>query len=151
MSIERSQSDVVKRPLAQRRSQPILERRNVRSVAKKRVFSGYQGRTGRKIPFGEGSQNLTAEALNGRFLTMDTTITMSSLNKNGSAAVALAREHGQISVTDHGETVAFILSAEKVEGLLETMEVLADTEAMKAIRSYNAGKLPLKDVACLDD
>jgi PHD/YefM family antitoxin component YafN of YafNO toxin-antitoxin module len=82
---------------------------------------------------------------------MENTITMSRLNQNGSAAVQMAKEHGQVAITDHGATVAFILSADKVEGLLDTLEVMADPEAMQAIKDYNAGKLKMKDVGCLDE
>ncbi|HZF02129.1 MAG TPA: type II toxin-antitoxin system Phd/YefM family antitoxin [Methylomirabilota bacterium] len=78
---------------------------------------------------------------------MKTTMTMSRLNQNGSAAVRLARRQGQVAITEHGETVAFILSAEKVEALLDTLEILGDEEAMKNIRAYQAGKLPMKEMA----
>lgn len=82
---------------------------------------------------------------------METSITMSRLNRNGSAAVQLARENGQVAITDQGETVAFILSADRVEALLDTLEVLGDVGAMKAIKNYKAGRLPMKNVACLND
>ena len=78
-------------------------------------------------------------------------MTISRLNQNGSAAVRLAKKQGQGAITEHGETVAFILSADKVEAVLDTLEVLGDGQAMKNIRAYEAGKLSMKDVACLDD
>lgn len=78
-------------------------------------------------------------------------MTISKLNQNGSAAIRLAQEQGQVAITEHGETVAFILSAERVEGILDTLEVLGDADAMKAIRSYDAGKLKMKGVECLND
>ena len=95
--------------------------------------------------------NLTLGTANDRFFNMKSTMTISKLNQNGSAAVRLARKQGQLAITDHGETVAFILSADRVEGILDTLEILGDGEAMKTIRAYEAGKLPMKDVACLDD
>jgi prevent-host-death family protein len=82
---------------------------------------------------------------------MESTITISRLNSNGSAAVRLARQQGQVAITEHGKPVAFLLSAAKVEAILETLEVLADPAAMRAIREYEAGRLKLKDVKCLDD
>ena len=88
---------------------------------------------------------------NDRLFPMKTTMTISRLNQNGSAAVRLAKKQGQVAITEHGETVAFILSADKVEALLDTLEVLGDGQAMKNIRAYEAGKLAMKDVACLDD
>jgi len=82
---------------------------------------------------------------------MNSAMTISKLNQNGSAAVRIAREQGQLAITEHGQTVAFILSADKVEGILDTLEILGDGEAMKTIRAYDAGKLKMKDVGCLDD
>jgi PHD/YefM family antitoxin component YafN of YafNO toxin-antitoxin module len=73
------------------------------------------------------------------------------LNRRGSAAVRQARRHGQVCVTDRGQAVAFILSAEKVEAMLETLEVMSDPKAMAAIRNYEAGRARMKDVSCLDD
>ena len=82
---------------------------------------------------------------------MESTITVSRLNQNGSAAVQLAREQGQLAITDHGKTVAFLISADRVEGLLDTLDVMADPAAMAAIRDHAAGKLTMKDAGCLDD
>jgi len=78
-------------------------------------------------------------------------MSISKLNQNGSAAVRIARKEGQLAITEHGTTVAFILSAERVDMLLETLEVLGDAKAMKAIRDYEAGKIKMEDVGCLDD
>jgi hypothetical protein len=37
-----------------------------------------------------------------------------------------------------------------MEAILETLDVLADPSAMKAIRGHQAGKMRFKDVSCLD-
>jgi antitoxin (DNA-binding transcriptional repressor) of toxin-antitoxin stability system len=101
---------------------------------------------------GDFSQSrFDSTAANDRSFLVDSTITISRLNQNGSAAVQRARKFGQVAITEHGKTVAFILSAEKVEALLDTMEILADPHAMKAIKDYQAGRLPMKDAECLDD
>jgi prevent-host-death family protein len=78
-------------------------------------------------------------------------MSISQLNRNGSHAVRSARRHGQVAITDHGQTVAFLMSAEKVEAILETLEILADPAAMEQLREYQAGRLELKDVSCLED
>lgn len=82
---------------------------------------------------------------------MSTSITIAELNRHGRAAVRKARQHGQVCITDRGQAVAFLLSAEKVEAVLETLEVMRDANAMAAIREYEAGQTPTKDVSCLDD
>ncbi len=94
---------------------------------------------------------MTGATINDRCLCMKSTMSISQLNRNGSEAVRSARRHGQMAITDHGQTVAFLLSAEKVEAILETLEVMADPDAMKAIRDYRGGRLKLKDVNCLED
>ena len=38
-----------------------------------------------------------------------------------------------------------------MEAILETLEFMADPDAMKAIREYEGGKARLKDVSCLND
>ena len=35
--------------------------------------------------------------------------------------------------------------------MIETMEILSDPEAMRAIREFEAGKTKMKPVACLDE
>ena len=56
-----------------------------------------------------------------------------------------------VSITRHDETVAFILSRERMEAIAETLEILANPEAMKAIRSHQSGKMPFQPLSALDD
>ena len=44
------------------------------------------------------------------------------------------------TITRHDKTVAYVLGAEQLSGLLETMEILADPKAMQAIRDARDGK-----------
>ena len=44
------------------------------------------------------------------------------------------------TITRHDKTVAYVLGAEQLTGLLETMEILADPKAMQAIRDSREGK-----------
>lgn len=37
-----------------------------------------------------------------------------------------------------------------MESILETLDILANPAAMKAIRDYEAGEMTFKDVTCLD-
>jgi hypothetical protein len=46
--------------------------------------------------------------------------------------------------------VAFLVSRDRLEGILETMEILANPEAMNEIRRYEAGKTKMKNVSSLD-
>jgi prevent-host-death family protein len=57
---------------------------------------------------------------------------------------------GAIPVTRHGETVAYIVSRERLEAMAETMEILANPRAMQAIRDYEAGRLAFKPLTADD-
>ena len=58
----------------------------------------------------------------------------------------LVRTKQTVSLQQDDKTVAFLVPRARMEALLETMEILAKPEAMKAIRRDQAGKgkyLPL--------
>ena len=56
-----------------------------------------------------------------------------------------------ITITRRDKTVGYLLSPEKMESILETMEILANPEAMAAIREYEAGEGEYLPLECLDD
>ena len=66
----------------------------------------------------------------------------------------LVRETGDgsaIAITRHGETAAYLISKERLEGMIETLEVLANPEAMKAIQQDQQGKTKFLPVTALDE
>lgn len=63
----------------------------------------------------------------------------------------LVRSKNTIAVSRHGENVAFIVPREKMEALLETIEILSDAKAMSAIRDYEAGKTRFNPLSALDE
>ena len=62
-----------------------------------------------------------------------------------------AEKKGSVTVCRNGRVVGFLVSRERMEAILETLEIMANPKAMQAIRNYEAGKTRLKDVSCLDD
>ncbi|MFH0907145.1 MAG: type II toxin-antitoxin system prevent-host-death family antitoxin [bacterium] len=54
-------------------------------------------------------------------------------------------------ITKHGETVAYLISHERLGSILETLEIMANPEAMKAIRDHKAGRMKFYPVEILDD
>ena len=38
-----------------------------------------------------------------------------------------------------------------MEAIIESLEIMGNPKAMKAIRDYGAGKTKMKDVSCLDE
>jgi PHD/YefM family antitoxin component YafN of YafNO toxin-antitoxin module len=70
---------------------------------------------------------------------------------------ALLRElpvHSPVALTRHDRTVAYLISKDQMEGIIETMEIMANPEAMQAIRDYEAGRMkfiPLEEVLAAID
>ena len=56
-----------------------------------------------------------------------------------------------IAITRHDETVAYILSASRMEAIIETLEIMGNPDAMKAIREHQAGKTRFVPLSALDD
>ena len=50
----------------------------------------------------------------------------------------LEREHGRVIITKHGRPAAVVLSIEDLEGLEETLELLADPKIVRRIKKANA-------------
>ena len=69
---------------------------------------------------------------------------------------AIVREAAEqpVVITRRDKVVGYLLSPERFEMILETMEILANPEAMKAIRDAEEGKtkyVPLSALDSLDD
>lgn len=62
-----------------------------------------------------------------------------------------AVDEGSIAITRHQETVAYLVSRERMEAITETLELLGNPQAMKAIRDYEAGKTKFVSLSALDE
>ena len=71
---------------------------------------------------------------------MKSAYTIKEAQKNLSAVVRQAERGTLATITRHHRPVAHIISAERLSAIAETMEILADPEAMKAIRAAESGK-----------
>jgi prevent-host-death family protein len=58
---------------------------------------------------------------------------------------------GSIAIRRHGKTVAYLVSSDRMEAIAETLEILANPDAMKAIRAYEAGKMKFFSLSSLDE
>ena len=56
-----------------------------------------------------------------------------------------------VSLQQDDETVAFLVPRDRMEALLETMEIMANPEAMKAIRRDQSGKRKYLPLSVLDE
>jgi antitoxin YefM len=62
-----------------------------------------------------------------------------------------AAKSGAIVITRHDETVAYVVARDRMEAIVETMDVLANPEAMKAISDYKQGLTSFLPLDALDD
>ena len=58
---------------------------------------------------------------------------------------------GLISITKRDETVAYVVSRERMESLIETMEILSNPKAMKAIKEDRERKTKYYPLESLDE
>lgn len=82
---------------------------------------------------------------------MKTTYSITNAQSNFPGLVREAAGGDAIAITRHNETVAYVVSRERMEAIVETMEILADPDAMKTIRDYEAGKTEFHPLKALDD
>jgi len=62
-----------------------------------------------------------------------------------------AAKSGAIVITRHDETVAYVVGRERMEAIVETMDLLSNPTAMKAIRDYEKGSTSFFPLDALDD
>jgi len=82
---------------------------------------------------------------------MTTTYSITRAQHDFPRLVRESAEAEAIAITRHDETVAYLVSQERMEAMVETMEVLANPKAMRAIRAYERGKTTFHPLERLDD
>jgi PHD/YefM family antitoxin component YafN of YafNO toxin-antitoxin module len=60
-------------------------------------------------------------------------------------------ENDLIVITRRDKTVAYLVSAQRMEAIVETLEIMADPEAMKALRRAREGEGKYYPVAALGE
>lgn len=71
-----------------------------------------------------------------------------------SALPRLVREAEQgrpVAIRRRDDTVAYIVSRERLEAIVETMEILGNPDARKAIEKHRAGKTRFAPLSDLDE
>lgn len=60
-------------------------------------------------------------------------------------------EGGLIGISRRDETVAYLVSRDHMDAIVETMEILANPDAMRAIEQHRGGALRLQPLSVLDE
>lgn len=79
---------------------------------------------------------------------MKTTLTVTEAQKS---LARLVQSKETITLREREETVAFLVPRERMEALLETMEILSNPTAMEAIRRDQSGKGKYLPLSVLDE
>jgi antitoxin YefM len=82
---------------------------------------------------------------------MKTTVTTTEAQANLPRLLKQLAKQKSLTITNHGRIAAFLVSKDRMEAIIETMEILANPEAMKSIRDFEQGKSKGKDISCLDE
>ncbi len=83
--------------------------------------------------------------------TMKDTYSIKELQRETAAAVNDAEDGALVTVTRHDRPVAHIISSERLGGMLETMELLADPDFMRELKRLRAGKVKFHPASSLAD
>ena len=60
-------------------------------------------------------------------------------------------EEQTVVITQRGKAVGYLLSPERFEAMLETMDIMSNPAAMEAIRDYKSGKTKFMPLDVLND
>ena len=82
---------------------------------------------------------------------MKNTCSISDLSSRAPALVRQAEQKGSVTLCRNGKVVGFLISRDRMEAILETLEIMANPNAMKAIRDYETGKVRMVPVSVLDE
>jgi prevent-host-death family protein len=81
---------------------------------------------------------------------MKTTVTSAEAKAHFARLLRCVEAGETIAISKRDETVAFLIPRARLEALVETMEILGNPAAMKAIRQHEAGKLSFHPLSALD-
>ena len=82
---------------------------------------------------------------------MRSTYSIKELQRETAAAVRAAESGTLVTVTRHDRPVVHVISAERLGGILETMELLAEADFTRQFKLLRAGKLKFRPASSLAD
>lgn len=82
---------------------------------------------------------------------MKDTYSVRELQRDTAAAVRAAESGALVTITRHERPVVHVISAGRLGGMIETMELLADPKFMAQLKKLRAGKLKFYPASTLAD
>ncbi len=82
---------------------------------------------------------------------MSSTYSVAQAQSQLPSLIKQAEKGHAVSIRRRNETVAFLLSRERMEAIVETLEVLSNPEAVKAIAAHRVGRTKFAAASVLDD
>ncbi|MBL9217095.1 MAG: type II toxin-antitoxin system prevent-host-death family antitoxin [Opitutaceae bacterium] len=82
---------------------------------------------------------------------MKDTYSVRELQRDTAAAVRAAESGTLVTITRHERPVVHVISAERLGGMIETMELLADPKFMAALKKEKAGKGRYYPLSSIED
>lgn len=75
-------------------------------------------------------------------MSKDSTVTVSQAQ----AQLPKLLKRDSFTISRHGKVIGVYLSRDRIEALIETMELLGDPAFMKALKEYKSGKTKFTDI-----
>ncbi len=82
---------------------------------------------------------------------MKDTYSIKDLQRETASAINAAESGALVTLTRHDRPVAHIISATRLGGILETMELLADANFNRQLKLLRSGKLKFRPASSLAD
>ena len=82
---------------------------------------------------------------------MKNTYSIAKAQSNFPGLVRESAHSGTVAITRHEETVAYVVSRERMEAIMETLDILANPKAMRAVREYERGQTRFHPAGAVDD
>jgi prevent-host-death family protein len=83
-------------------------------------------------------------------MRMDSTYSVTQAQTNLPRLIKEAADEGSIAITRHDETVAYLISRGRMDAIMETLDLLGNPIAMKALRDYETGKTKFVPLSALN-
>lgn len=81
---------------------------------------------------------------------MDSTYSVTQAQTNLPRLIKEAADEGSIAITRHKETVAYLISRGRMDAIMETLDLLGNPAAMKALQDYETGKTKFRPLSALN-